>query len=338
MSILGIDIGGANLKFADSEGQAHSVYFPMWKRYEELTRELSTGSCLTKNIEKVAITMTGEMADCFATRRAGVRYIVDAISSAFPKLPTLYFSVDGNWLSADDAKSDPWSVAASNWRALAQFASQMISLPTLLIDVGSTTTDIINLRPNKVCSDSRTDLDRLTSGELVYTGIERSNSVGLVHRYISGEKQYPIVNELFSTTGDVHRVLANIACDASSYDTADGRDQSMDASMQRLARSLGTDRECIDDETIIDFAKAIADRQANQVAEAIGYRLTKFDECCESVFIAGHGDFLVKAALDSLNWQGQIRSLQQMVGANASRAACAYAVARLLSSQVRWIP
>ena len=44
-----------------------------------------------------------------------------------------------------------------------------------MVDVGSTTADVIPIAAGRVAAAGRTDLDRLLAGELVYTGALRTN-------------------------------------------------------------------------------------------------------------------------------------------------------------------
>ena len=45
----------------------------------------------------------------------------------------------------------------------------------LLIDVGSTTADVVPIVAGRVAATGRNDLERLQAGELVYTGVLRTN-------------------------------------------------------------------------------------------------------------------------------------------------------------------
>ncbi len=103
--IVGLDIGGANLKAAvwsgPAEVRAASVHFPMWKMpdrlataTQQLLRELGGSTHL-------AVTMTGELADCFASRREGVTRILDQLCRVVPAEQISVYSVDGRWLTAD---------------------------------------------------------------------------------------------------------------------------------------------------------------------------------------------------------------------------------------------
>ena len=67
---LGLDIGGANLKAADPDGQVRVATFPMWQQHRELTDRLRSLSWIERP-DLVGVTMTAELADCFETKADG---------------------------------------------------------------------------------------------------------------------------------------------------------------------------------------------------------------------------------------------------------------------------
>ncbi len=67
MRILGLDIGGANIKLATADGVTVSLPFALWKQPELLKSTLvdaAQGDFASPGV--VALTMTAELADCFA--------------------------------------------------------------------------------------------------------------------------------------------------------------------------------------------------------------------------------------------------------------------------------
>src|SRR5439155_9746858 len=113
---LGLDIGGANLKAATAEGQAFSVPFPLWREPAALSQRLR--ELLSRFPHgRLAVTMTGELCDCFATKREGVYAILDGLVQAAPATPIQIWSTHGRFVSVAEARGDPWRVAAANWHA-----------------------------------------------------------------------------------------------------------------------------------------------------------------------------------------------------------------------------
>src|SRR5262245_43728627 len=80
---IGLDIGGANLKAATSGGRALSRPFALWKHPERLPDELAAIAAELRPAGPVAVTMTGELCDCFETKRDGVRHILAAVGHVF---------------------------------------------------------------------------------------------------------------------------------------------------------------------------------------------------------------------------------------------------------------
>src|SRR5512137_2792640 len=137
--ILGLDIGGANTKAASSDGLfAESVYLPLWKHapLEKALRLLAL-----QEPQAVAVVITGELADCFSTKREGISSLTAAVKRAF-SCP-IYF-----WGASGFAWTDPLEMAAANWAASAAFLAREVG-DCLFVDMGSTTTDLIPIRGGK---------------------------------------------------------------------------------------------------------------------------------------------------------------------------------------------
>ncbi|HVK16749.1 MAG TPA: hypothetical protein VM533_07350, partial [Fimbriiglobus sp.] len=63
--VLGLDIGGANLKAATADKRAVSVPFPLWKQPDKLLTALAELVGQFPDVEEFAVTMTGELCDCY---------------------------------------------------------------------------------------------------------------------------------------------------------------------------------------------------------------------------------------------------------------------------------
>src|SRR5438105_2939312 len=130
MNWLGLDVGGANLKLADGRGWAISRPFPLWRQPERLAAAIAELLVEAPPASGLAVTMTGELADCFATKREGVSAILHAVETA---ATTLRLSPDavrayltsGEMVTAAAARAQPLRAAAANWHALARFAGRL---------------------------------------------------------------------------------------------------------------------------------------------------------------------------------------------------------------------
>ena len=124
MSLLAIDVGGAALKCADGQGFALSRPYPLWKSPSGLADALRELLIAAPVCERVFATMTGELADCFATKADGVARICAALTTACAPRPLRIYLTDGTAVSAEEACERPLAAAASNWHALARFAGR----------------------------------------------------------------------------------------------------------------------------------------------------------------------------------------------------------------------
>jgi probable H4MPT-linked C1 transfer pathway protein len=322
--VIGLDVGGANLKAAHTFGPARTHPFALWKHPDELPGALRALLADLPPARLLAVTMTGELCDCFETKRAGVRHILDAVASACPDLPVRVWRLDGRFVDLADAHDDPLPAAASNWLALATFAGRYAPAgPAVLVDVGSTTTDVIPLWEGVPRPGGRTDPERLRTRELVYTGVGRTPVCALA----GGE----VMAERFATTRDVYLLLGELPEDAGDDDTADGRPATRDYAHARLARMLGGDGVLTARADTLALARRVRSAQ-------LGLLCAAFDRVCstlphhpETWVLSGSGEFLAGAAL--ADWPGgrgsRIISLTDRLGPERSGAACAHAVAVL---------
>src|SRR5436189_292927 len=117
-TILGLDIGGANLKAATPDKRAVSVPFALWQQPDKLPAALADLVGKFPETEELAVTMTGELCDCFETKRDGVHAIIKAVRFASGGRRIRVWSTDGVFLDGEQAKADYLKVAAANWHAL----------------------------------------------------------------------------------------------------------------------------------------------------------------------------------------------------------------------------
>src|SRR6195256_1107102 len=167
--ILGWDVGGANIKVAclgddhKSDPAVVEQPFPLWREPESLSAALAkiagrVGDA--RDVSRMAVTMTAELADCFATKREGVAFVLDAFRTAFPGIEPWIYGGDGRFRSIEQARQQPLEVAADNWRASATLLARTCP-DALFLDVGSTTTDIIPIVAGSVTVEGTTDPARL---------------------------------------------------------------------------------------------------------------------------------------------------------------------------------
>jgi len=305
----------------------------MWRECQSLALSIAKLLEECPPFSGVAVTMTGELADCFATRAEGIAVILEQVTSILPAQMVRIYSVDGSWKTVSRSARDPWSVAAANWHGLARFASRfVVGKSCLLVDTGSTTTDLIPIRKGKIDLEARTDSQRLQTGALVYTGIERSNVAAIASEVTLFGSPCPVMNEQFATMRDVYQWLREIDDAPTDCETADGKPATRNAARYRLARVVGEDGSTLADVDIDQIANQIATAQTKLVAKAIAKisGRTKFD----CVALSGHGDFLIDGALAACGWEGERIRLRQTLGDDLVRCAPAYAIATLASEEL----
>lgn len=328
---LGLDIGGANLKFALPDGTMRSVGFPLWKHPDQLRPALA-GVIRGMSIQTgVAVTMTGELCDCFRTKADGVQAILSAVEQAAQGRTVRVYLTDGRFVPPNIARTEPLLAAASNWHALTTFVGRFVRQHSqaLLIDVGSTTSDLIPLSFGKPATIGKTDPERLANSELVYTGVVRSPVACLVRELPWRGQRCPVAQEFFATTRDAYLLLGWLAEEPQNCETADGRPAVCKFAHDRLARMICADRTMFSLADAQQAAVQIYHAQFELLQEAIATQYAGFSTACSAVLTSGQGEFLANRLVDSFAPEAERLSLQAILGPAVSQAAPAYAVAQL---------
>lgn len=252
--MIGIDVGGANLKVVDDAG-VHIHYCPLWQ--EAPIQELLEPYADAKN---AAVVMSGELADCFSSKKEGIGFIVSEVRAVFPD--ALFYGTDGKFHTSTVPQ-----LAAANWLAMADLLRERYP-DSVLVDMGSTTTDIIPLNAFDTLI-GQTDLTRLQQGYLVYCGLLRTNVASLIRTTRVHDLMTPVSTEYFASTGDVYLVLNQIKEGLFTADTADRKGTDRISCLRRLARVVCADLEEIGESGAIEIALAVADTQTRMIREAV---------------------------------------------------------------------
>ena len=391
MTILGLDIGGANIKAADEAGLAISRPFAIWRYPERLKDEIAVILGQFPHIDQVAVTMTAELADCFETKAEGVRFILDEISSVVdpvfsdtarsdsspghanqsrpvspsprlcgergwgegisPESSTIaqrdqnrsnrpsvtVWTTLGRFVDISMAREIPEKIAAANWHALATWCGQFAPTGSaLLVDIGTTTTDVIPLLDGVPASQGLTDLGRLQNGELSYSGIRRTPLCAIAHSVPLGDGYCPVAAELFATTLDVHLLTGEIPEDTEDCDTANGKPATKTAAYDRIARMLCCDRNEVSFDESVHIARFLADVQRQRLAGSLDRVVQRLPSPCQTIIVAGTGSFLARRLVsENRNTKdATIVLLAQQLSPGIAESACAYAVAKLARHRV----
>jgi probable H4MPT-linked C1 transfer pathway protein len=327
---LALDIGGANIKVADGASYVRSEPFALWKHPENLAGTLARVIADGPDRPRIVATMTGELADCYATKCEGVRAIVTALLEAASGRPTSVYRTDGKFIDADAALEDPLPCAASNWHALARWAGRFVpSGPAMLLDTGSTTCDAIPLMDGRVVAKGSTDTERLLAGELAYTGVTRTPVCAAVGALPYRGQMCPVAAEWFATTRDAYLWLDELPEMPECTETADGRPATKSAALDRLARCICADRETFTEEDAIAAAQAVTQAQGATIGIAMRRAAAVLGATPERVVISGQGEFLARRVVHQLRWPAEVISLSEQQGEKISAAGAAHAVAIL---------
>jgi len=244
--IIGWDIGGAHVKACLTEGgQVVDVAqwaCPLWQGMDRLDAVLQAAWQRWRAMAHAqhAVTMTGEMVDLFADREQGVLAISSALARALEG-PVRYFAGDAGWRRDAELPAHWADVASANWLATARHAA-LAAGTGLLVDIGSTTTDLVAFVDGRVPTRSRTDAQRLASGELLYHGVVRTPLCAVAQRIDWRGQSLNVMNEFFATSADVYRLTGELDAAHDLHPSADNAAKDADATRQRLARMIGLDR------------------------------------------------------------------------------------------------
>jgi len=318
--VIGLDIGGANTKLASSDGKLVELYYlPLWKntRLPEVLKEIAR----KLQPEKVAIVMTGELADCFENKEQGIRFIKEAVDSAFGSEKVLYINSRGKFQRENDSIRD---LAAANWAASARLVGAEIG-DCIFVDVGSTTSDIIPIVSGEHKA-GLTDFERLSRSELVYAGTLRTNLVALLAKVKLENGWCRTSSELFATTADAYLLLGKIDEDLYTCETADGAGRSKIDAMRRIARLVCADLSEVKEEEIYEIAGQVKEKQVSTLVEAISEVAKR--NGLKKIAAAGLGEFLIKEVAERLGFE--FISVSGYWGEEISKVFPAYAAARLL--------
>lgn len=341
MHVVGLDIGGANLKATDTDGRAVSVAFPVWQRPEELSSAVRDLIAEFSLPDLLAVTMTAELADCFRTKAEGVASVLRAVTDATGETPVCVWQTGAEFVSPEVAREIPSLIAAANWHALATFAGRLLpeESSAILVDVGSTTTDVIPLLDGVPVPRGLTDVDRLLTGELVYTGVRRTPVMAVSPDVPLRGGRCPLAAELFATMHDVYLWRGDLTEDPNDRDTANGRPATREHAHDRLSRMLCCDSTEISESECDQIAASLADAQLEQLSGAVCRVADTLPGPVDHVLCSGSGSFLATtvAAKSLATSDASQISLREIFTGAIAEAACAFAVARLAQERCAYV-
>ena len=303
--IIGWDLGGAHLKaaLAGDDGvllDVVQVPCPLWQgmdRFEEAVESVVRSWPLPRHH---AITMTGELADLFPSRDRGVATLLRYMMNRFKDHDLSVYAGRFGMVPVARYREHVTTIASANWLASASYAANHLD-EGLLLDVGSTTTDVVAFSGGKVLNVGINDAERLQSGELIYTGVVRTPVAAVTRKAPFDGTWQRLTAELFSTMADVYRLLGVLPEGADQLETADGRGKSVVESASRLGRMLGRDADRTRTSEWEHVARYIARRQMGHILDAVDQLLSGSRLSDRAAIVgAGVGRFLIKRFIDAI--------------------------------------
>jgi (4-(4-[2-(gamma-L-glutamylamino)ethyl]phenoxymethyl)furan-2-yl)methanamine synthase len=295
----GWDVGGAHIKVVQID-QAGRLYRAMqrpctlWRGLEHLEAALAELDLDLLESRRHGVTMTGELVDFFADRSEGVDRLIRAMLLHYPGRELRFYAGEAGFLSPGDARERPRLIASINWHAAARYLAGC-SEEGLLVDVGSTTTDIVPYVAGRVVAAGHSDEQRLIAEELIYTGVVRTPVMALARSIPFAGRRQRLMAEHFATTADIYRLTGELPEAADQHPTADGRGKSVEESAARLARMVGRD---LIDGSMEDWCRLaghLAERQCRLLHDSLDRVLSRGMLREDAPLVgAGVGRFLVR--------------------------------------------
>lgn len=300
--IVAWDLGGAHLKYAvvDGRGELGAIQqlaCPLWQGLDRLTETLRAAfTALGGSAARLhAVTMTGELCDCFQDREQGVARILAAFAQLASPAPIVVYAGTAGWIAPADAAPAWRAIASANWHATAACVA-LAGTEGVLVDVGSTTTDLVPFGGGAVRSRALTDADRLAADELVYTGVCRTPVMALCDRvpYVDGWQG--LAAEYFANMADVYRLTGELPPDADLHPTADGGPRDLAASARRIARMVGRDADTESVHALERLARYLAYVQFGKLQHALSAVVARSAAGPDFPMLvgAGVGEFVVR--------------------------------------------
>src|SRR5262249_49889626 len=134
------------------------VACPLWQGLDKLAGAFSELRPLLARAQRFNVTMTGELSDLFPDRATGGATLLDYAEQELGSGTSWWMGSRG-FGSASAARANPVDVGSTNFLAAATLVACKLS-DAVLIDFGSTTTDVIPIRRGAASPRGLTDGER----------------------------------------------------------------------------------------------------------------------------------------------------------------------------------
>jgi probable H4MPT-linked C1 transfer pathway protein len=237
--------------------------------------------------------MTGELADIFPDRNAGVVNIAECMQQRLSGNVRFYAGPKG-FVDLASVKTSTHLIASANWHASASFIAKEVE-EGIFIDIGSTTADIILLSNNSPQHRGFTDAERMQYEELVYTGVIRTPLMAVTAQIPFAGEWRKLAAEYFATAADIYRLTGDLNEAEDMAETADGTGKTPHESARRLARMIGHDVSDASMDAWVSLALAFKQAQMDSLKSAVLRSLSRNLTSINAPIIgAGAGSLLVR--------------------------------------------
>ena len=223
----------------------------------------------------IVITITAELSDAFSTKKEGITIICNQLEEVFNPDFLRIINVDAEFISVQEARSNYLSVSASNWIATSLVFGERERLG-ILLDMGTTTLDLIPIKDGQPVTIGKNDVDRLLNYELCYTGVLRPPIASISKNVPFRHTLCSISFERFALMADVYVILGLITEQEYTCDTADGRGKSLQECNARLSRIVCGDINLITQDEIQEIAQYLYKVHQEIVQDAIRQATNQF--------------------------------------------------------------
>ncbi len=295
---MGWDLGGAHMKvaLADRSGRLHrldQIYTPLWRGLEHLDMAMAqVEERFPVREARHRLTMTGELTDLFQSRDQGVAALTARMQGHLAGRDLRVYAGPHGFIPSHLAANEGRFVASANWHASAALVACKCHA-ALLVDLGSTTTDLVPVARGAVRNRGYSDRERMGVEELIYSGVVRTPVMSFADRVPLDGEWTGLAAEQFATAADVYRLTGELPSHADLGDTADGRGKSQAESASRLARMVGLDAGSREPEAWRALARYLSSRQLERIGQACARQCSSGIHADAPLVGAGVGRFLV---------------------------------------------
>ena len=295
--IVGWDLGGVHVKalLVEAGRVVAAVQAPcrLWRGVPALDETFATLPDWVRGEADHAVTMTGELTDCFADRADGVDQLSAWAAATLAGRVRIYAGRAG-FVAPEAARAHAADIASANWHATAALIGRHAE-NALLVDIGSTTADLIPIVAGQPAARGYSDAERLETGELVYTGVVRTPLLAFATHAPWRGRRTALMAETFASTADIYRLTGDLPEGADQQHSADLKGKSIPESETRLARMVGRDRGEGSAEEWRALAAWFGEAQLRPLHDAAAILLSRPDLAADApLVVCGAGRFLAE--------------------------------------------